>query len=145
MHMQRPEPRSSSPSSPAHTSSPHPPPSPLPLPLSSAPLPPDPAAADSPPPLVPAARQRSMAQAVAEVVRPHSTQLDHAEARARLREAVVSYVHELRAQGAHVGEIVTAINAVVRRTLAGAVPARVADELRDTVRRWTRAVYERAD
>ena len=96
-----------------------------------------------------------VAQAVTDLATPHTSMLDHAAARARLRDVVTAYVRTLRAEGAHVSDILSAVNGVVRRSLAGGplsggvavvvAPPRVAAEIRDTVRRWTLAAYDRAD
>ena len=93
----------------------------------------------------PASSRNPIAQAVRDLARPYSSLLDHAAARGRLREVVTSYVRALRAEGATATEILTATNAIARRTLSGLVPTRVGAEIRDTVRRWTAAAYERAD
>jgi hypothetical protein len=89
------------------------------------------------------------------LAQPHNSMLDHAAARARLRDVVTSYVRALRAEGAHVSDILSAVNGVVRRSLSGVAlssvgpsgvaPQRAAAEIRDTVRRWTLAAYDRAD
>jgi hypothetical protein len=86
-----------------------------------------------------------VAQAVTDLALPHASMLDHAAARARLRDVVTSYVRALRADGAHVSDILSAVNGVVRRALVDVVPSRAAAEIRDTVRRWTLAAYDRAD
>ena len=87
----------------------------------------------------------SVATAAVEVVRPHTSKLDSVAARARLREVVTAYVQTLRAEGAHINDIVISLNSAVRRALSGLVPARVADDLRDAVRRWSIAAYDRGD
>ena len=86
-----------------------------------------------------------VAQAVREMAHPFPSHLDQAAARGRLREVVTSYVRALRADGATVTDILTATNAIARRTLSGLVPTRAAAEIRDTIRRWAAAAYERAD
>jgi hypothetical protein len=106
--------------------------------------------AASPPP-----SRHPVAQAVTDLAKPHTSMLEHTAARGRLRDVVTAYVRALRAEGAHVSDILSAVNGVVRRSLAGgplsgvpavgAAPPRVAAEIRDTVRRWTLAAYDRAD
>ena len=86
-----------------------------------------------------------IAEAVADVARPHSSMLDHVAARGRLRELVISYVRTLRAQGASPTDVLAVTNGVARRTLSGAAPADVAANIRDTVRRWALAAYDRVD
>jgi hypothetical protein len=86
-----------------------------------------------------------IAQAVADVVRPHSSRLDQVAARGRLREALMSYVRTLRADGATPSDVFTRINALVRHALAGTAPARMTADVRDAIRRWTLAAYDRAD
>jgi hypothetical protein len=84
-------------------------------------------------------------QAVADVVRPQSSKLDQVAARGRLREALMSYVRTLRADGATPSDVFTRINALVRHALTGTAPARMTADIRDTIRRWTVAAYDRAD
>jgi len=87
----------------------------------------------------------SIAGAAVEVVRPHTSKLDSVAARARLREVVTAYVQALRAEGAHINDIVISLNSALRRALSGLVPTRVSDDLRDAVRRWSIAAYDRGD
>ncbi len=86
-----------------------------------------------------------VAQAVADVIRPQPSKLDQVAARGRLREALMSYVRALRADGATPSDVFTRINALVRHALVGIAPARMTAEVRDTIRRWTLAAYDRAD
>lgn len=87
-----------------------------------------------------------LALAVADLVRPHASMLDQAAARGRLRDALTSYVRTLRADGAAPSDVFALVNAAVRHALAGiAAPARLTAEIRDTIRRWARAAYDRAD
>jgi hypothetical protein len=92
-----------------------------------------------------AAVRNPVAQAVADLARPHSSMLDHVAARGRLREVLTSYVRTLRADGATPSDILAATNAVARRALSGVAPTRVATEIRDAIRRWVLAAYDRAD
>ncbi len=87
----------------------------------------------------------TVASAAVNVVRPHPSKLDLVAARAQLRSVVTSQVRALRAEGAHINEVIMRVNLPVRRALSGLVPARVSDELREAVRRWSIAAYERAD
>jgi hypothetical protein len=89
--------------------------------------------------------RHSIAQAVADLVRPHSSMLEDVAARGRLRELLTSYVRALRAEGATLTDILTATNGVARRAVSGVAPARVSADIRDTIRRWALAAYDRAD
>ena len=87
----------------------------------------------------------SMAQAVADMVRPYTSMLDHSAARARLREVVMTYVHTLRADGASPSEIMTSTNGLARRAVAGVIPTNAAAKIRDSVRRWTLVAYDQPE
>ena len=93
---------------------------------------------------VPAARH-PVTQAVVDLARPHASKLDLVAARGRLRDALTSYVRSLRASGASPSDVFTYTNALVRHALSSIAPTRLSAEIRDTVRRWALAAYDRAD
>jgi hypothetical protein len=94
------------------------------------------------PPPVP---RNTVTQAVVDLVRPHASKLDLVAARGRLRDALTSYVRSLRASGASPSDVFTHTNALVRQALSGIAPARLSSDIRDAVRRWAVAAYDRAD
>ena len=86
-----------------------------------------------------------IAQAVADLAGPHASMLDHVAARGRLRDVLISCVQTLRAEGATPSEVLAVTTGVARRTLAGIASSRVAADIRETVRRWALAAYDRVD
>ena len=91
------------------------------------------------------AARHPVVQAVTDLARPHSSMLDHVAARGRLREALTSYVRTLRAEGATPTDVLAVTNALARRALSGIAPTRLASDIRDAIRRWALAAYDRVD
>jgi len=91
------------------------------------------------------APRHPVTQAVVDLARPHASKLDLVAARGRLRDALTSYVRSLRASGASPSDVFAHTNALVRHALSGIAPARLSGEIRDAVRRWALAAYDRAD
>jgi hypothetical protein len=58
---------------------------------------------------------------------------------------LTSYIRGLRASGASPSDVFTHTNALVRQALAGIASARLSSDIRETVRRWALAAYDRAD
>jgi len=102
----------------------------------------------APPPTHAPAQGRArhpVAQAVADVAGPHHTKLDHVAARGRLREVLTAHVRSLRAEGATASDVMAATNSIARRALAGVAPAQVSADIREAIRRWSLAAFERVD
>jgi hypothetical protein len=93
----------------------------------------------------PPVARHPVTQAVADLARPQASKLDLVAARGRLRDALTSYIRSLRASGASPSDVFAYTNSLVRHALAGIAPARLSDEIREAVRRWVLAAYDRAD